>query len=310
MYRSLAACGEEFKLHVFCFDAAALRVLRRMALPHVIPVSLAEFETEDLLRVKQERNRAEYCWTCTPHVIRHVLDNHGPDMVTYLDADLYFFASPAILLEEFRRSGGSILITEHRFTPGHERALVRGRYCVQFMTFRRDAQGLAALSWWGERCLEWCYARLEDGKFGDQKYLDDWTVRFPGVHVLEHPGGGVAPWNAGRYRISMENGRLCGEETGSGRRFGIVFYHFHHLRIYDNGYLDLGHFRLPGELKKLAYVPYLVALEKAADDIAGIDASLDPHGITAPPLRCYDRLVLLKRRILGSYLPYQRLRSM
>jgi hypothetical protein len=243
-------------------------------------------------------------------VIRHVLDKFGPDMVTYLDADLYFFAPPSILLEEFEKSKGSVLITEHRFTPGHERALIRGKYCVQFMTFRRDEQGLAVLSWWGERCLEWCYARLEDGKFGDQKYLDDWTERFPGVHVLEHPGGGVAPWNAGRYRVSLDNGRLWGEEQGSGRKFAIVFYHFHHLRIYDNGYVDLGHFRLPHELKKLAYVPYLVALEDAAGQIKRFDDSLDPHGIVPPPASFYDMLVRLKRRMKGSYLAYQRLRSM
>lgn len=310
MYRSLAATGDEFTLYVFCFDDRTLQVLRRMALPHLVPVSLAEFETEALLRVKKERSRAEYCWTCTPHVIRHVLDNFGPEMVTYLDADLFFFASPSILLDEFRRSGGSVLITEHRFTPGHERALIRGRYCVQFMTFRGDDRGREVLSWWGERCLEWCYARLEEGKFGDQKYLDDWTERFAGVHVLEHPGGGVAPWNAGRYMVFTDNGRLHGEEKASGRRLEVVFYHFHHLRIYDNGYVDLGHFRLSRELKKLAYVPYLAALEEAAGDIGGIDGSFDPNGTTPPPAGLYDMLVLFKRRMMGSYLTYQRLRSM
>ncbi len=54
------------------------------------------------------------------------------------------------------------------------------------MTFKRN-DGELVRSWWEERCLEWCYARFEDGKFGDQKYLDDWTSRFnKQVHVLKN----------------------------------------------------------------------------------------------------------------------------
>lgn len=304
MYRSLAAAGDPFTLYVYCFDERVEKVLQAMALPNLVPVGLAEFESPELMRVKGERTAAEYCWTCTPHVIRHALQRFGLDSVTYLDADLFFFSSPCALLQELDQAGGSVLITEHRFTPGHEKALIRGKYCVQFITFKADDRGRSVLDWWCDRCLEWCFARLEDGKFGDQKYLDDWTDRFKGVHVLDHPGGGVAPWNIGRYEVMERSGRLCCREKGGSRLFELVFYHFHYVRQYDDGYLDLGHFRLVGEVKRLIYTPYLAALERAGEEIATFDSSFDPHGIFAPENSIRNRLVRFKRRLNGSYLRY------
>ena len=54
-------------------------------------------------------------------------------------------------------------------------------------SFRNDPNGLDALRWWTERCLEWCYSEPEH--FGDQRYLQEWPTSRPGVHVLRHPGG-------------------------------------------------------------------------------------------------------------------------
>ena len=102
-----------------------------------------------------------------------------------------------------------------------------GIYNVQFLPFRRDERGLEALRWWRDRCLEWCYFRYEDGKLGDQKYLDDWPTRFEGVHVLEHPGGGLAPWNVENYDLARANGSV----TVDGRP--LIFHHYHSLRLYS-----------------------------------------------------------------------------
>lgn len=55
-----------------------------------------------------------------------------------------------------------------------------------------------------------CVMQLENGKFGDQKYLDDWTARFKDVHVLQHLGGGIAPWNVQQYTFQKENDRIVG----------------------------------------------------------------------------------------------------
>jgi SAM-dependent methyltransferase len=227
LYRSLARVCPQFRLRVFCMDAETERILKRLALPNLVVVGLDELERHDpeLLEVKPTRTQVEYCWTATPAILVYCLETEPDlDAITYLDADLMFFADPAPLFEEL--GDDSTLIVPHRYAPPWvSYAETSGIYNVEFMTFRRDPRGLEALGWWRDRCIEWCYYRVEDGKLGDQKYLDDWPERFEGVHVLAHLGGGLAPWNAEQYRIEQSGGGL----TVDGQE--LVFYHYHSLKL-------------------------------------------------------------------------------
>lgn len=253
LYHSLQKHAEAFTLHVYCFDDTAYEIISALTLPNLIPVALSEFESPKLLAVKSERSRGEYCWTCTSHVIRDAIVRFALPEVTYLDADLYFFAAPEILMREFVASGGAVLLTEHRYTPRYDQSSASGRYCVQFMTFTADDPGMAALDWWCDRTLEWCYNRHEDGKFGDQKYLDDWLTRFAGVHVLQHPGGGVAPWNIQQYKTATG-------PTVNGSP--VVFYHFHNLAWYEDDSFMLGRYRISSSAVNHIYRPYIDELKK------------------------------------------------
>ncbi|MEI4801445.1 hypothetical protein WAZ07_08915 [Bacillus sp. FJAT-51639] len=258
MYDSLCRTEECFTLFIFCFDDLAYEMLRSLNLKNAVLITLNEFETDELKEVKKLRSEAEYCWTCTPHVIRHVLDNYDVKEVTYLDADLYFFNKPSILLDEFHQSNCSVMITEHRYSPEYDQSDTFGIYCVQFITFKADNHGLKVLQWWEDRCLEWCYNRVEDGKFGDQKYLDRWPDLFVGVHVLQHLGGGVACWNIQQYEVT-DGPQVCGVP--------IVFYHFHQLR-WDTAYqFDYGVYELSQEAISLIYGPYIQALREQIDMI-------------------------------------------
>ncbi len=228
LYRSLVEVGGAFRLRVVCMDVDTERTLRRLDLPNVVIVSLADLEQHDpaLAAVKSERTQVEYCWTATPAVCLYALTLE-PDIeaITYLDADLMFFSDPKPLFDEL--GAGAVLIVPHRYTNEHQHMEpTSGIYNVEWLTFRRDEDGLAALHWWHDRCIEWCYARYEDGKMGDQKYLNDWPERFRRVHVLEHPGGGLAPWNVSASELGEREGRA----TVDGRP--LVFYHHHSLRLY------------------------------------------------------------------------------
>jgi hypothetical protein len=258
MYESLKKHSNNFHLYIFAFDARSYNLLKKLNLALVTIISLNEFEDEELLEVKKHRTQLEYFWTCTPSTIKYCIENFNLESCTYLDADIYFFSNPNILVEEM--GGKSILITEHRYTPKYDQTITSGVYNVQFMTFKNDTSGMKALNWWRNSCIIWCYNRIEDGKLGDQKYLDDWTFRFEGVHVLKHLGGGVAPWNVQQYKLEEKS-------------FELIFYHFHDFKFLLNDKVDLGCYLLTKEDIKILYKPYLIHLKKIEENI------YDYHGI-------------------------------
>jgi hypothetical protein len=258
MYRSLERHCPAFHLYVFAFDQKAEEVLQSLALKNVTVIGLQQFEDEALLAVKGSRTRAEYCWTSTSSTIRYVLKNFQTPHCTYLDADLYFYANPQLLIDEMPKDK-SVMITAHRYTPAYDKSALSGKYCVQFMYFRNDAAGLEVLEWWRNACLEWCFNRFEDGKFGDQKYLDDWTNRFETVHDLHHLGGGLAPWNIQQYQLVGPSKLI---EKKSKMAFDAVFFHFHGVKIYPAPHAIYAPkaYLLSTEIRQNFYRPYVTEL--------------------------------------------------
>lgn len=255
LYYSLLRVCPDFRLIVFAFDDVCFDVLTKMELKNLFVIPLKDFENDKLLIVKPTRSRGEYCWTCTSWTILYVLENFEVESCTYLDADLFFFGDPKILLDEVPINK-SILLTEHRYTRETKSLLLNGKYCVQFLMIKNDENGLKALRWWTNECIKWCYARYEDGKFGDQKYLEDWLTRFEGVYELENIGGGVAPWNVQQYKIINNIKSVRGIQKKTNKEFKLVFYHFHLLKFYSSS-VYLGHYLLSKEVINIIYKSYI-----------------------------------------------------
>jgi hypothetical protein len=232
MIRSLARHCPGMQIYVLCMNAQTKNILEHLNLPFVVCITLEEVENEDLLEAKKNRGVAEYCWTLSSCFTWHVMQNFPEiDLLTYLDADLLFYSDVGPIFAEI--GDASIAIIEHRFTERLKDREVNGRFCVEWVGFRRDEQGLACLSRWRAQCIEWCYYRLEDGKMGDQKYLDEWPSSYSSCHIIMHPGAGIAPWNYAQYRFDRDE---AGQITVEGSP--LIFYHFHQFQLLENGTFD------------------------------------------------------------------------
>lgn len=262
LYNSLKETAKDFHLYIFAFDDLSKNILEKSGLEHATIISLKDFETPELLEVKKIRTKAEYCWTCTPSTISYVLKIFKVDHCTYIDSDLLFFSDPSVLVDELSENGKTVLITEHRFSriPKIYEQKRAGRFCVQFVTFINESGSLEVLDKWRRQCIEWCYSRYEDGKFGDQKYLDHWPDVYDNIHVLEHQGGGIAPWNNDQYSFKKEYESLTGFNRSGKIKFTVVFYHFQYVKLLENGSVDIGWYYIPKSVKKLFYEPYLLKI--------------------------------------------------
>ena len=251
LHESLMRHARPFHLWILCMDERVEKQLKQLRLPYITPVPLRDLETSNLLKVKHNRSVAEYCWTVTPFTIKMVFNRALlAKRATYVDADVFFFDDPRILLQEMDQTEKSVLITEHAYAPEYKYLLKRnGRFCVQFMPFRHTIEGLKVLEWWQERCLEWCFAKHEGGKLGDQKYLECWPEKFSkDVHILQFAEKTLAPWNVNFFFRTF------------GEKLKPVMYHFQGLRIMQNRVRLLGGYYLGSKPMKL-YQEYFNVLK-------------------------------------------------
>jgi len=267
LYDSLLKHCDDFFIYILTLDEETKMFLTNKNKKNIHIISLNEIESfyPELAEIKKNRSVAEYCWTLTPYSIQYTIKTFKLDSCTYLDADIYFYNNPKIIFDEAK--GYSIIITEHRYTPKDDQTKTSGKYCVQFTYFKNDNDGMEALEWWRQRCGEWCYNRYEDGKFGDQKYLDDWITRFTGVYVPKHIGCGLAPWNIQQFTLSNENNILYVQDKITKIKQLVVFYHFHSLReLFINSkeisYYLCGYY-LDSMTIELIYIEYVKLLSAA-----------------------------------------------
>ncbi|MSU47622.1 MAG: hypothetical protein EXS37_00740 [Opitutus sp.] len=288
LWRSLAAHDAGAVLWVLALDDFTAALLHELGERRLRVVTLAELEAGDaaLAVARANRTRVEYYFTLSPCWPRWLLAAQpGIGRVTYVDADMFFFASPAVIFAAMDAARASVLITAHRFPSWLRHYERHGKFNVGVLAFRNDTAGHACLDDWRARCLEWCYDRLEPTRYADQKYLDEWPARLgPALLVLDHPGVNLAPWNWAGHRWPVLFPKPGGTPLAPTLAVEVddetmVLFHFARLRPihgtwwWQSGQLEYG--VMPWPLRHAIYGPYVRALLLARDEIAARRAGFD-----------------------------------
>jgi hypothetical protein len=294
-------CPDAFA-HVLCLNDACHDALQKLALPDIQLYTLRQLEDADpdLSACKEGRTAVEYYWTITPCLPSYLFSLHPElDRLTYLDADLYFMSDPQCIFDE--NSEASVIVTPHRFPPHMKEKEAYGIYNVSWLTFSNTDTGRSCLAWYRDKCIEWCFYRLEENRCGDQKYLDYFADHFSGVHAMRHVGAGLAPWNAEQYTFTHDD---AGNVLADG--FPIIFYHAHafwHVcfNIFDPGvapYMKI----VPAVFREKILQPYAKRLFTAGRRYGGDTKGLLRRGDNAkryPPVKTLFMRLFRKEYLLG-----------
>jgi len=262
-------------LWVLCLDETTKSVLDQLGSPQVRTISLRELEEWDpnLLAVKDQRTTVEYFFTLSPFLPLFVLEkNPLLERITYLDADMFFFSDPAPIFAEM--DAASVLVTEHHYPDYLAHHSRFGRFNVGILSFRNNDTGRGCLTWWKNCCLSWCYDRVEQNLYADQKYLDQWPLRYGGqLCVLSRPGVNLAPWNWSQFNYSYRDGKIWVENQP------LELFHFARFRpLSSDRWLQSGQLEygvMPWKLRQGIYGRYWKALKAAREDIRRVMPSFD-----------------------------------
>ena len=295
LLRSLAKYADDYAIEVLCFDDETYAFLAGHDFGNAVPVRLSEFESRhpELVAVKPTRSRGEYFFTCTSTWTLDVLQRHPESsLVIYLDADMKFYASPYPILEAM--SDKDIIICDHNFERDYERQAEYGRFNVGLVAFRNNEVGQDCLSRWAANCIEWCYDRLENGKFADQKYLDAWPGRYGDNVGVAPKSVDLGPWGIGKGELTIKDGVPCICDSP------LVLYHYQGLRLFSRRHYYLGYYyhHSVSKVLEILYEPYIKELIAVEDEF-----SLGEDGGNVR----YARGGLLYRLLTGYWLGWSRL---
>lgn len=269
LYESLERVCKDFMLYVLAMDDKCYDVLSDLSKKYLRPIKLSDFENDDLLKAKNNRNFGEYCWTCSSSLIKYVLEQYNEPICTYIDADMCFYNDPSILIDEMISHNAEVLVVGHRFNAfeKEERERISGKYCVEFNTFLNSERAKALLDIWVTQCLESCTSTTGEGSLGDQMYLTNWTRDYDFVWETENLGAGVAPWNIKQYKLkSIENSQY--KLWCKGGRYNLVFYHFENIAYLDKQTININVYESWGIDKRFVkslYSDYLRRINDVKD---------------------------------------------
>ncbi len=174
-------------------------------------------------------NLMELACALKPPFLNYLLETIRSEAVVYIDSDMMFFHTPALIEERLREC--DLLLTPHfadiadpTGIPFEIAQLTFGTYNGGFLGVRACDNARRFLRWWGERALRYSCEDPAAGVFTDQQWLDLVPGLFANVRVERHPGFNVARWNLSGRMVE------CGASGYTVNGEPLVFFHFTQVR--------------------------------------------------------------------------------
>lgn len=214
---SLMRYGEK-KLKIYIFD-------RKVDIE--LPTQLAEYiwiedvGIKDLYSLAFKYDITEFSTSLKPQLTLKLLEQY--EKVIFLDPDTCLYHSIDPILNDLEAN--EIVLTPHYITPKPDSdiGMMRfGSFNLGFYAIRKSKEGIRFLSWWNERCLEYCFFETQFGLSTDQKWVSIAPCFFPTLYVSFDLGYNVAFWNAHERTIQENN--VGGYIVNN--KFPLIFFHF------------------------------------------------------------------------------------
>ena len=272
LYESAKKFIPNAKFWFLCLDDETKTMLEKIGIENTVLMTPKEMDDKDLLGTESTRTRAEFAFTAKSNWLEYLVQTKKVrlgEILIWADADIMFYSSPQSAIDRIL-SEYSIAISPHYFTEKNKHRAERvGLYNAGFILFKIDSNSIKCLGEWSQQCIDWCYYRYEDGKLGDQMYLDDWHNKYDQVYDIPDKGVNLGPWNIRNYSIKEKQ-----YGSFSIDKDPLICYHFHGLKIYLNRKGKIKAYPI-GILNRKIYCQYLGALQREFEKIKAIDSNWD-----------------------------------
>lgn len=256
----------ELQFKILCLDEISADAVRDLQIKNVEVLVLEDILDNDLIKAQRNRSWREFCWTLPACLLKYLIIKQSiQGKLFYVDSDCFFFSSPKrmfALLDE----GHEILVHEHRFSSDRMSwQASSGRFNVGVVGGLIPGQFEKCVERWSAQVLDECVLEPENGKCGDQTYLNEWPELYSKLYIVNDKGVGVAPWNMNSYEPYVNKSNIYVDESV------LVFFHFSRFKILFERlgvilYICAGGYDVSPAYRKLVYRKYAKALLKASKD--------------------------------------------
>jgi hypothetical protein len=237
----------------FVLIVAHLHDLAPFANEPFTAVLLPSLDIPNLRSVAMMYDILELNTNVKPTFLKHLLQTHHLDTLTYLDPDIFVYA-PLTPVFNALEAGAVAVLTPHMTTPvfdGHSPSeqdiLYNGTYNLGFIAVSNSPASVAVLNWWERRCLDLGFSEGRTGLFVDQKWMNLAPGLFADIAILRDPGCNMAYWNlhertltpAPLFVIPVGDPRLSPASTPPATTpIPLRFFHFSGITLTDPAILS------------------------------------------------------------------------